>query len=211
MNENKSIREEMDKIEPADGAHDRMLQNIKSKAAEQNTETVRKSENKPSGFMKTVRWAAPLAACLAFAAVGIVFASRQTKLPVESESNVQLVNPLSDEMTAEELREKLGIEFKLPKNAQNTDCFILNGDIGDVRFEADGKPYCLRYSKKSGDFSGIFGDVLSSEKIDAEKNAVLETVGVSEKTYKISWTNGEITFILSAPTDEITKIYEEIK
>lgn len=211
MSENNTIKEELEKIEPAEGARERMLENIKRKAAEQNTENVRGNEKKPAVFTKIVRWVAPIAACLAIAAVGIVFVQRQNSVPIDSEGGVQIANPLSDEMTADELREKLGIEFKIPENAENTVCYILDGNIGDVRFEADGKSYYLRFSRKSGDFSGIFGDVLSSEIIDAENNAVLEIIGGVEKTYKISWTNGEITFILSGKTDEITKIYEQIK
>lgn len=220
MSENNSIREEIDKIEPADGAKERMLQNIRRKAAEQQNTQIQESDKpKAIPFMKTARWAAPIAACLMIAVVGVsVF--RQQSVPVESsepmESGVMVGSPFSDEMTADELREQLGIDFKIPTNSENVTCFIMDGNIGDVRFEIDGGSYILRFSEQSGDFMGINGTATSSEKIDASTNAVLDTIAsVEYPIYKVSWTDGKLNYILSnnseTTSETIQAIYEEIK
>lgn len=211
MSENNSIREEIDKIEPVDGARERMFRNIKRKVVEQSSEAARKSGKKPVFFAKTARWAAPLAACIVLAAVGIVFASRQNQIPIDSESNVMAGSPFGDEMSAEELQQRLGIDFRIPDSAENVVCYIMDGDIGDVRFEVDGGSYFLRFSRKSGDFSGINGVLIKSEKIDSATNAVLDEIEFNgDKQYRLSWTNGEIQYILSS-SSSIKNIYEEIK
>ena len=211
MSENNSIREEIDKIEPVDGARERMFRNIKRKAVEQSSEVARKSGKKPVFFAKTARWAAPLAACIVLAAVGIVFASRQNQIPIDSESNVMAGSPFGDEITEDELKNALGIDFKIPKNAKNAVFCVMDGNIGDVRFEVDGGSYFLRFSRKSGDFSGINGVLIKSEKIDSATNAVLDEIEFNgDKQYRLSWTNGEIQYILSS-SSSIKNIYEEIK
>lgn len=223
MSENNSIREEIDRIEPADGAKERMLRNIRQKAEEQrNTQVQGSSRSKAIPFGKIARWAAPLAACLVIAVVGIaVF--RQQSVPVAPaepseplESSVMVGSPFSDEMSPEELREQLGIDFSIPDGAENVVCYIMDGNIGDVRFEIGRSSYILRFSEQSGDFMGINGTPLSSEKIDASTNAVLDTIeSVEYPIYKISWTNGKINYILSnnceTDAETIKAIYEEIK
>lgn len=211
MSENNSIREEIDKIEPVDGARERMFRNIKRKVVEQSSEAARKSGKKPVFFAKTARWAAPLAACIVLAAVGIVFASRQNQIPIDRESNVMAGSPFGDEMSEDELKNALGIDFKIPKNAKNAVFCVMDGNIGDVRFEVDGGSYFLRFSRKSGDFSGINGVLIKSEKIDSATNAVLDEIEFNgDKQYRLSWTNGEIQYILSS-SSSIKNIYEEIK
>ena len=223
MSENNSIREEIDKIEPANGAKERMLQNIRRKAAEQNNTQVQESRpSKAIMFGKMAKWAAPIAACLVIAVVGIAVFRQQSipVKPVESsepmESEMLGGSPFSDEMTADELREQLGVDLSIPDNAENVKCYIMDGNIGDVRFELDGGSYILRFSEQSGDFMGINGTPLSSEKIDASTNAVLDTIAsVEYPIYKISWTNGKITYMLSNSSETtaqtIKAVYEEIK
>lgn len=223
MSEKNSIREEIDKIEPADGAKERMLQNIRKKAAEQqNTQVQEISHSKAIPFGKIAKWAAPIAACLVIAVVGVAVFRQQSVpvTPVDSseplESGVLVGSPFSDEMTADELREQLGIDFKIPVNAENVVCYIMGGNIGDVRFDSDGGSFILRFSEQSGDFMGISGEPVSSEKIDASTNAVLVTIAdVEYSIYKISWTDGKLNYILSnnseTTSDTIKAIYEKIK
>lgn len=217
MSENNSIREQIDKIEPADGTKERMLQNIRRKAAEQPNTQIHESEQpKAIPLKKIMKWAAPFAACLVIAVVGAaVF--RQQSVPVEpDESGILVGSPFSDEMSAEELQQRLGIDFRIPDSAENVVCCIMDGNIGDVRFELDGGSYTLRFSEQSGDFSGINGTPLSSEKINASTNAVLDTIAdVEYSIYKISWTDGKVNYILSnnseTTSDTIKAIYEKIK
>ena len=223
MSEHNSIREEIDKIEPADGAKERMLRNIRLKAAEQQNAQVQESgPSKAIPFMKIARWAAPIAACLVIAVVGVAVFRQQSVpvTPAESsmpeEGGMLGGSPFSDEMSPEELREQLGIQFSIPDNAENVVCYIMDGNIGDVRFDSGGGSYTLRFSEQSGDFMEIYGEVLSSEKIDASTNAVLDTFeSVEYPIYKITWTDGRLTYILSnnseVTAEAITAIYEEIK
>lgn len=125
-------------------------------------------------------------------------------------------SPFSDEMTVDELREQLGFDFKIPENAENVVCYVMDGNIGDVRFDSDGSSFILRFSEQSGDFMEISGEPLSSEKVDASTNAVLDTIAsVEYPIYKISWTDGKLNFILSnnsqTTAEAIKAIYEEIK
>ncbi len=206
MSEKNPIREEIDKIEPADGARERMFRNIKRKAAEQNAESAQKTEKKPVLFAKIARWAAPLAACIVAAVVGIVFVSRQNQLPVDDESNVIVGNPFGEEITEDELRKELEIDFKIPKEAKNAEFCIMDGSIGDVRFEVNGDSYLLRFSRQSGDFSGVNETVIARKKLDAENNAVLETLrGIDYTIYKMFWTNGSANYYL-VNSSEISEI-----
>lgn len=223
MSENNSIREQIDKIEPAGGTKERMLQNIRRKAAEQQNTQIHESEQpKAIPFKKIARWAAPIAACLVIAVVGVAVFRKQSVpvTPVETSepmgSGMLGGSPFSDEMTVDELREQLGFDFKIPENAENVVCYVMDGNIGDVRFDSDGSSFILRFSEQSGDFMEISGEPLSSEKVDASTNAVLDTIAsVEYPIYKISWTDGKLNFILSnnsqTTAEAIKVIYEEIK
>lgn len=216
MSENNSIRKEIDNIEPADGAKERMLQNIRRKAAEQQTTQVHESSQpKAIPFRKIAKWAAPIAACLAIAVIGVAVFRQQSVPVAPDESEVLAGSPFSDEMTADELQQ-LGIDFHIPDSAENVVCYIMDGNIGDVRFELDDCSYIFRFSEQSGDFSGINGTPLSSEKIDPSTNAVLDTIAdIEYSIYKISWTDGKLNYILSnsgeTTAESIKAIYEEIK
>lgn len=216
MSEKNPIREEIDKIEPADGARERMLRNIKRKAAEQNAESAPKAEKKPVLFAKIARWAAPIAACIVLAAVGIVFVSRQNQLPVDDESNVMAGNPYGDFITAEELREQLKIDFTIPDGAEVAECFIIDGKIGNISFTYNQKNYCVRGSRQSGDFSGVNETVIARKQLDAENNAVLETLrGMDYTIYKLFWTNGSANYYLvnsgGISENDIISVYNLIK
>ena len=89
-------------------------------------------------------------------------------------------------------------------------------EIAQVDFTYGGKSYTLRASKQSGDFSGINGTLIKSDKIDAQTDAVLETIrGFEYNYFKLKWTDGAVTFILSnnseTTTESVIEIYEKIK
>ena len=89
-------------------------------------------------------------------------------------------------------------------------------EIAQVDFTYGGKSYTLRASKQSGDFSGINGTLIKSDKIDAQTDAVLETIrGFEYNYFKLKWTDGAVTFILSnnseTTTGSVIEIYEKIK
>ncbi|MGN0679951.1 MAG: hypothetical protein ACI4JS_09840 [Oscillospiraceae bacterium] len=213
MNENNSFKEIIDTIEPAEGAKERMLQNIKRKA---ETQTVQNTSSKPSSLVKIMKWALPAAACLAIVVVGINLLPRLRSTPIGNESGVQIPNPFVGVNTLDEIEEQLGISVKLPDGAENAAYFIIDGSIASIDFEYGGKSYTLRASKQSGDFSGINGTLINSDKIDAANDAVLETIrGFEYNYFKLMWTDGAVTYILAnnaeISTDDITGVYQKIK
>lgn len=111
MNENNSFKEIIDTIEPADGARERMLNNIKRKASEQ--QSVQKPVKKTSPFTKIARWALPAVACLAIAAVGISVVPRFVSPPVES-SGVEIPNPFLTVNSADDFEKKLNFRTDAP-------------------------------------------------------------------------------------------------
>ncbi|MGN0670306.1 MAG: hypothetical protein ACI4JZ_07130 [Oscillospiraceae bacterium] len=213
MNENNSFKEIIDKIEPEDGARERMLNNIKRKAAEQ--QAAQKPAKKSSAFAKIARWALPAAACLAIAVVGFNVVPRLVSPPVES-GGVEIPNPFMMVNSADDFEQKLSLRADAPAGSEDIAYSILDGSIAQVDFIYGGKSYTLRASNQSGDFSGINGTLIKSDKIDAQTDAVLETIrGIDYNYFKLKWTNGAVTFILSnrdeTTAESITEIYQKIK
>ena len=73
-NRDEHIRESINKIEPAEGAKERMLANIKRKAAEQVI--AENAESKPEKakilpFRRVMKWVMPVAACFVLAVIGV--------------------------------------------------------------------------------------------------------------------------------------------
>lgn len=227
MNENNSFKEIIDKIEPADGARERMLNNIKRKASEQQAATqqvaaqqasqaAQKPAKKSTAFLKIARWALPAAACLAIAVVGFNVVPRLVSPPVESSSGVEIPNPFVMVNSADDFEQLLHFRADAPNGSEDIAYSILDGSIAQVDFTYGGKGYCLRASKQSGDFSGINGTLIKNDKIDAQTDAVLETIrGFEYNYFKLNWTDGAVNFILSnrdeTTTESITEIYEKIK
>lgn len=215
--ETNSVRESIDKIEPSEGARERMLRNIKMKAAEQQkTAEKPKPENrKVLTLNRIAKWALPVAACLAIAIVGIRIVPDFVSPGVESDSGIQLANPFAEVQSSAEFEKQLGIAIDAPNGSENTAYFILDGSIANINFEYGGRSYTLRASKQSGDFSGVNGTLIKSDKIDAENDALLETIRGEFNYYKLIWTDGAVKYILvnnsETFTDDIIGIYELVK
>lgn len=215
---NNPIRKSIDNIEPADGARERMLQNIRRKAAEQQSAEIAQKSEKPKAMPlnRILKWALPVAACFAILLVGINVIPKLGAAPVESDESVLGGNPFAGEMSAEELQEKLGFSIDVPEGSENASYNVLDGNIANISFEYDGNSYTLRASKQSGDFSGINGTLIKSDKIDVANDAVLETIrGMEYNSFKLTWTDGAVTYILmnnnGISADDITGVYEKIK
>ncbi|MGN0699790.1 MAG: hypothetical protein ACI4J8_02180 [Oscillospiraceae bacterium] len=155
-----------------------------------------------------------MAACLVIAAVGIRLIPDMVSSP--ENSGVEIANPFEEVESAEEFAKRLEISADAPVGSENVSYTILDGKIAQIDFDYGGKSYTLRASKQSGDFSGINGTLIKSDKIDAANDAVLETIRGSEFNYfKLTWTDGAATYILSngseTTAEEITEIYNLIK
>lgn len=213
MSGNDKIGRAIESIEPRDGAKERMLANIKRKAAEQNRETS-ETKKKALPFAKIAKWAMPIAACIVVAIVGIkVIPSLDAP---EEPSNVLVGSPFVTVDSADEFEKQLGIAIDAPEGASGVEYAIIDSNIAEVYFSYDENAYCLRASEQSGDFSGLNGVEAATEQLDSANNAVLTTVRSGDQTFlKLTWTDGKVNYSLSntdgGNKDEINEIYRLVK
>lgn len=207
------IREYFDPIEPRAGAKERMYQNIMKKvdSAEVKEKTEQSQEAKKSTVipMRFIRIAVPAVACLCIAVFGIMHLMPVAP-PVSSAPPIDLYTPYETVESAEDFK-KIGISIDAPDGAENIGYAVIDGNIANIDFSLGGNNYFIRASGQSGDFSGVSGDVLSSEQLDSKTNAVLHQIDcVPDVFWKVSWTDGKINYFLSntdgASADEIKAV-----
>lgn len=223
--QNNIIKSSIEQIEPADGARERMLANIKRKAAEQTAEQTEPTANPQKAKILPVRrflnWALPIAACFVIAIAGTALLSNRqtpsdTQESVLTGPGVELANPFQPVENAAAFKERLGIELNAPEGAENTEYTIIDGELADIWFEYRDHAYTLRASRQSGDFSGLNGISAGTEQIDAKTDAALETIRSGDEFYrKITWTDGAVTFILintdGADAETMKQLYDAVK
>lgn len=214
----KRFCESIDDIEPKAGAKERMLENIKIKAAMSSDKVQTKqvqSKKSEAAFNRYIKMVLPIAACFMIAAIGIwkivpMFGNTSTE-----PGFVQTPFPFVAVDSAKDF-EELGIYIDAPEGSDAVNYAIIDEKIAEVCFTLDHHRYYIRASKQSGDFSGLNGKQTSSDKFDSETNATLETLKSGDDTlYKLSWTDGETNFILTnidgTSIDNIKEIYQKIK
>lgn len=174
MNE-KEIRAVLEQIEPADGAQERMYQNILKKA----------SVPKKAGKPVWQRYAA-LAACLVLVCTAGFFALRGEKnTPVQTEpADTELsqppmmsASPFEDLQSADGFA-KLGFMIDAPEGASDVTYCIAYGDTAQVGFTLDGCEYRYEASKEE-----VFSEAAGETPAIIDGNAVWETDGVQ---YRLS-------------------------
>lgn len=213
MSGNNKIKNAIESIEPRDGAKERMLANIKRKAAEQNRKTSAAKRKSPS-FAEIAKWALPVAACLVIAAVGIKVIP--TLAAPEESSEVLVGSPFETVNSADEFEKQLGIAIDAPMGASEVEYTIIDGNTADIHFSYGENVYSLRASGQSGDFSGLYGVKAAAEQLDSANNAVLTTIRSGDQTFlKLTWTDEKVNYILSntdgGNEDEIKEIYGLVK
>lgn len=213
---NDKIKKSIDKIEPESGAKERMYQNILKKAAEKEKPKITAA--------KAARIALPVAACLCLAVFGISrlhFGSDAVDEPKES---VTLGGEISDEFSGNpyveaensSAFEALGITIDAPDGSENVSYAVIGGEIAEVLFGLDGHSYRFR-AAKSGDISGLNGEIVSREPIENGGDAELITIKIDGfgESRLIEWTSDGVHFSLSnsdgAAGDEIRAVFEKIK
>lgn len=214
----KRFRESIEDIEPKAGAKERMLENIKIKAAMSADKVQTKNVTlKKSGaaFNRYIKMVLPIAACFMIAVIGIwkivpMFGNTSTE-----PGFVQTPFPFVAVDSAKDF-EELEIYIDAPEGSDTVNYAIIDGKIAEICFTLDHHRYYIRASKQSGDFSGLNGKQISSDKFDSETNATLEILKSGDDTlYKLSWTDGETNFILTnidgTSIDNIKEIYQKIK
>ena len=216
-NENR-FRESIEDIEPKAGAKERMLENIKIKAAMSSDKVQTKqvqSKKSEVAFNRYIKMVLPIAACFMIAVIGIwkivpMFGNTSTE-----PGFVQTPFPFVAVDSAKDF-EELGIYIDAPEGSDTVNYAIIDEKTAEVCFTLDHHRYYIRASKQSGDFSGLNGKQISSDKFDSETNATLEILKSGDDTlYKLSWTDGETNFILTnidgTSIDNIKEIYQKIK
>lgn len=216
---NNKIRNSIDDIEPTDGAKDRMLKNIRQKAAMQQEvpQPVQPEKNaKTAPYKRIVKWVMPVAACFVLLIVGSFIPGILNSTPPDlGAPAVQALPPFVAADSSQELTELLGIEVDAPVGAGNVQYSILDGEIAQISFTWNGQEFFLRASEQDGDFSGVNGTESAPELIDAEADAQYSVISEGEiECGKISWTNGRIRFYLTSSgerPEECKEVYKLIK
>ena len=211
-----SIRSSIDQIEPADGAKERMLKNIRQKAAAQQ-EAAQPAQPKKNpkiiSFQRIAKWALPVAACFVLLIAGSFLL--QDMPPISGPSDVQALPPFATLDSPQEIADWLGIEIRVPADAEDVKCSIFDGKIAQIDFWWHGQEYTLRASAQDGDFSGVYGEESAQELLDAETNAQYIVIPGKGFSYgKISWTDGKIQFYLTGSgekPEEIKDVYRLMK
>lgn len=213
---NEKIKNSIDKIEPESGAKERMYQNILEKAA--------KAEKPKITAAKAARIALPVAACLCLVVFGISKQYHQPDTVEQPEESVSLGGDTSGEflgnpyIEAENASafEALGITMDAPDGSEKVSYAVIGGEIAEVVFSLDGHSYRLR-AAKSGDISGLNGEIISREPIENGGDAELITIKIDGfgESRLIEWTSDSIHFSLSnsdgAAGDEMRAVFEKIK
>jgi len=223
VNENKNdiIREAVNKIEPAEGARDRMLANIKRKTEEQTIRNDAKAESdnlKILSIKHIMKWAIPIAACFLIAVIGGKGMQNTIKTsdPSSTGIDVQISNPFVSVDNADQFDEILGISIDAPAGTENVAYSIVDNEMADIGFDHEGHGYKMRASKVSGDFSGVNGIEAKTEQIDAKNDAVLTVIRSGDEFYrKITWTDGKVNYVLTntdgALDNEMKAVYQKLK
>lgn len=184
------IKKSVDKIEPRPDAENRMYLNILAKA---------EKKRKRSGAVRFIRMAIPVAACLCVAILGVFHLSTADS-PVTGSEDLNPPfwegSPYEAVSSAKDF-ESIGITLEAPPDAESVAYSLFDREIACIDFLIDGKAYTLMASAQSGDFSGIYGEVVRSEQLDSKLSAVLEVVDCAQAIcYRIHWTDGKTNYIL---------------
>ena len=193
------VRNRIDSIAPEDGAGERMLENIKRKAANSQ------DSKKVIPWKKIIKFATPLAACIAIVIIiGINgnkdggMLKQMVKEPVgniANQSEACLSASPATISSAEEIKTSLGIEFTVPEDAYDVEYYITAENEASVRFLYNGHEYEIRTGENeaSGDDNDA-GDALF---------------------YEVTWTEGEVTYTLingdGADRADFDEVYNETK
>lgn len=212
MSEEK-IKESLDAVTPSVDAKERMYRNILKKAQAQAEPSPVPTAQKMK-TAKFMRYALPVAACICLLVIGATRFLPDNR-PMQPDNFVEGGNPFVEVENADAFG-ALAIKLDAPVGAREVSYAIIDGEIAEIQFELDGKHFLARASAQEGDFSGLIGEELSLETVDAKNNAVLIEVETNVAThYKIVWTNGKIRYCLfgtdGASPEQVQAAYDALK
>lgn len=196
MNENK-IKNAVEKIEPENGAKERMYENILKKAQSEPKLAEVKSGSKKAA-QKIVRFALPIAACFCVVLFGLArFLPADVPPATEPTTEDEFVlagNPFAEASSAEDFK-KLGITLDAPGGSENVRYSIIDEKIANINFTFEEHEFCLSAAEREDDFSGLFGEERSKKTL--ENGAVLTILSDEAGTYsKVSFKKEKIAYYL---------------
>ena len=123
--------------------------------------------------------------------------------PETEEKEVQLVNPMVEYGSLEELNERTGAKFYRTGDADVTDeqYFIIGDEIADYRFTVAGVSYVWRFSQQTEmDISGVYtvGGTAFAEQLDQTELTFAEGDELAAR-----WRNAEGQYTLSVEGGEM--------
>lgn len=185
MNDRETVKNSIDSIIPEDGAKERMLENIKAKAAAE-----RKSDKKKN----LVRYL-PLAACfalvIALAAllpegddnIALLSGDMGKSAAYHSEEGVEHVD------NADDIKARLGIDPAMPDDALPLSFAVVDDAVSVVRFKWHGHSFELFSAKNAADIPALSGKEIASDLIGT---AILTAMQDKSGTYlSLTWSDGE--------------------
>ena len=213
----------VDSIEPKPGARERMLSNIRRKAAEpvseDNSMDAALYEPFPALKNKVLRWALPVAVCLVIGFIGVVTIARPERPSGDVDGDVFTGQPADQVIPVKDISEFyeiLGIRIAAPPEAKDENCYLINGNVAEISFVYRGQAFSLRASKQTDGFSGISVPETEVKIIDKENGATLMTYrSGTEINQTIRWTDGTTIYMLTVMADghedDLVQIYQLTK
>ncbi len=199
----------INKIEPQEGARERMLANIRQKS----------QKKKVVSFATIAKIVIPVAAGLIIALVGsmvipnITDTEKSTKQEeTETEGLMQTGNPFVLVEGPQDFESTLGLTIDAPESATDVSYYIISNQIANIYFYYNDLSYVYRASKVLDEIDGLYGEIKSSTVIDEETNATLDVVADGEFEYfRIIWQKDDITYSLvntdGSTIEEMTALY----
>lgn len=199
------IKDALDRIEPEEGAQQRMYQNIlrkasaRQEAAPDQPQGVAPTDGQSREKAKIIRpvWQKylALAACFILVVIGAFALRPGTDRPGEDDLPPVLAGSPIQDVSGPEDFAGLDLVIDAPEGAAEVRYSILDGEIARIDFILEGHSYTYSASRVDGDFSGVSGTVVSSRSVDAEHSAVLEQY--DSGAWNACWMDGELTYYLS--------------
>lgn len=130
-----------------------------------------------------------------------------------TEPVLRLPNPFVP-VTPEAFSEQLGFSADAPKGSEYVSYSVLSGSIAHIDFHYAQYRFTLRVTRSSEDVSGLYGQVLTPETVDAERNAVLESVLTGGISRRLTWQMNGLFYTLinkdGAEAALMRRVYHEI-
>ncbi|MBO4927429.1 MAG: hypothetical protein J5379_04175 [Clostridiales bacterium] len=227
--EQEKIQQAIESISPAPDARERMLANIRKKAAA-STESVStavpeksvseapvRAVSRRPVYVKILSIAASVAVLIG---CGFLIRNLQSKKSAPTETSIRTEGGQvlfeTTYSSSDDLEKATGIRLLPPKSGTDILYFSTesSGTIAGVRFSIGADMYYLYATKDPSDaFREITPDAPSRD-LDTETKAQL-TTDSDTQTETIVWTQGDVTYCLfnsdTATEDDLTQIYWEIK